>query len=257
MGKRGWIGVTIVGLLALVMLAPFLYMVSLSLSDASGTEAYREALLAVPFGRFFFNSVVLAGGAAVGQVLTSAAAAYALARLRFPGRDRVFLAFLSILMMPAVVLLVPRYLIINALGWVDSYAGLISTELVSVWGIFFLRQYFLTLPRDLEDAARLDGAGEWTIFRRVILPQATPALATLGLVAFADQWKSFLWPLVATRSPEMSVMEVGLARFHTLYPANWPLQMAAAVIATLPLLIVFFAAQRYINRGVPLADSRS
>jgi multiple sugar transport system permease protein len=160
-------------------------------------------------------------------------------------------------MMPAVVLLVPRFLIIDALGWVDSYAGLISTELVSVWGIFFLRQYFLTLPRDLEDAARLDGAGEWTIFRRVMLPQATPALATLGLLAFVDQWKSFLWPLIATRSPEMQVMEVGLARFHTLYPSNWPYQMATAVTATLPLLIVFFVAQRYVNRGVPLADSQS
>jgi multiple sugar transport system permease protein len=251
MRKRGWIGLAIVGLLALVMLAPFLYMVSVSLG------AYRGALSALPVTRLFLNSVVFAGCAAVGQVLTSAAAAYAFARLRFPGRDRLFLLFLSVLMMPAVVLLVPRFLIIDALGWVDSYAGLISTELVSVWGIFFLRQSFLTLPRDLEDAARLDGAGEWTIFRRVMLPQATPALATLGLLAFVDQWKSFLWPLIVTRSPEMQVMEVGLARFHTLYPSNWPYQMATAVTATLPLLIVFFVAQRYVNRGVPLADSQS
>ena len=251
MRKRGWIGLAIVGLLALVMLAPFLYMVSVSLG------AYRGALSALPVTRLFLNSVVFAGCAAVGQVLTSAAAAYAFARLRFPGRDRLFLLFLSVLMMPAVVLLVPRFLIIDALGWVDSYAGLISTELVSVWGIFFLRQSFLTLPRDLEDAARLDGAGEWTIFRRVMLPQATPALATLGLLAFVDQWKSFLWPLIVTRSPEMQVMEVGLARFHTLYPSNWPYQMATAVTATLPLLFVFFVAQRYVNRGVPLADSQS
>jgi len=251
MRKRGWIGLAIVGLLALVMLAPFLYMVSVSLG------AYRGALSALPVTRLFLNSVVFAGCAAVGQVLTSAAAAYAFARLRFPGRDRLFLLFLSVLMMPAVVLLVPRFLIIDALGWVDSYAGLISTELVSVWGIFFLRQSFLTLPRDLEDAARLDGAGEWTIFRRVMLPQATPALATLGLLAFVDQWKSFLWPLIVTRSPEMQVMEVGLARFHTLYPSNWPYQMATPVTATLPLLFVFFVAQRYVNRGVPLADSQS
>jgi len=255
MRKRGWFGLVIVAPLAVLMVAPFIYMVATSLRDGSG--AYPQALQALPFSRFLLNSVLLAGCAALGQVLTSATAAYAFARLRFPGRDRVFLAFLSVLIMPAVVLLVPRFLIIDAMGWVDTYAGLISTELVSVWGIFFLRQYFLSLPRDLEDAARLDGAGEWTIFWHVILPLAKPALATLALLAFVDQWKNFLWPLVATRSPEMQVMEVGLARFHGLYPSNWPYQLAAAVTATLPLLVVFIVAQRYFSRGVPLAASRS
>ena len=248
--REGWIGFAIVSLFALVMVAPFLYMVS-----RSGN--YAAALTAMPFGRFLLNSVVLAGCAVVGQVLTSATAAYAFARLRFPGRDRVFLAFLSVLIVPAIVLLIPRFLIIDALGWVDTYPGLISTELVSVWGIFLLRQYFLTLPRDLEDAARLDGAGEWTIFWRVILPLSKPALVTLALLAFVDQWKNFLWPLVATRSLEMQVVEVGLARFHGLYYANWPYQMAAAVTATLPLLIVFFVAQRYFIRGLQLTSSRS
>ncbi len=262
MHNRRWIALPIVSLLALVMVAPFLYMVATSLLDDSGVlrwrpENYAAVWSAAPFARFFLNSVLLAGCAAVGQVLTSAAAAYAFARLRFPGRDRVFRAFLSVLIMPAVVLLVPRFLIVNALGWVDSYAGLISTALVSVWGIFFLRQYFLALPRDLEDAARLDGAGEWTIFWRVMLPLAQPALATLALVAFVDQWKNFLWPLIVTRSPEMQVMEVGLARFHGVYFSNGPYQMAAAVITTLPLLIVFLVAQRYVIRGVPPAAPRS
>jgi len=255
MRRRGWVGLAIVSPLALVMVAPFLYMVATSLRDEP--EAYTAAWNTLPFARLFLNSALLAGCAAVGQVLTSAAAAYAFARLRFPGRDRVFLAFLSVLIMPAVVLLVPRFLIVDALGWVDSYAGLISTELVSVWGIFFLRQSFLTLPRDLEDAARLDGAGEWTIFWRVILPLAKPALATVALLAFVDQWKNFLWPLIATRSPEMQVVEVELARFHGLYASNWPYQMAAAVTATLPLFVAFLVAQRYFIRGVPLAASRS
>ena len=174
------------------------------------------------------------------------------ARLRFPGRDHVFVLYLSVLMVPMVVLLIPRFLIINALGWVDTYAGLISTELVSVWGIFLLRQFFVTLPRDLEDAARLDGAGEWTVFWRVVLPLSKPALATLAVFAFVDQWKSFLWPLIATRSAEMRVVEVGIASFHGLYYTNWPYQMAAAVTAVLPLLVVYFVAQRYFVGRIQL-----
>jgi len=264
MRRRSWIGLVLISPFAILMVAPFLYMVLRSFVDASGTPRwsdanYTAAFNALPFSRFLVNSLVLAGGVAVAQVLTSATAAYAFARLRFPGRDRVFFAFLAMLIMPAVVLLVPRFLMVDAAGWVDSYAGLLSTELVSVWGIFFLRQYFLTLPRDLEDAARLDGAGEWTIFWRVMLPLAKPGLVTLGLLAFVNQWKSFLWPLVATRSLDMRVMEVGLARVHGggVYWSNEPVQMAAAVMTTLPLLIVFVVAQRYIIRELPLGAPRS
>jgi multiple sugar transport system permease protein len=262
-GRVGtWVGLGLVGLLALAMVAPFLYMVSTSLTGQIDVlrwppQNYAGALRALPFGRFFLNSAIVATCVAVAQVLTSAMAAYAFARLRFPGRDRLFLAFLSVLMVPAIVLLIPRFLIINAFGWVDSYAGLISTELVSVWGIFLLREFFRTLPRDLEDAARLDGAGEWTILWRVILPLSRPAIATLAVFAFVDQWKNFLWPLVVTRSVEMRVVEVGVASFHELYATNWPYQMAVAVMATLPLVVVFFVAQRYFIRGMQLLNVSS
>ncbi|HTR20310.1 MAG TPA: carbohydrate ABC transporter permease [Gemmatimonadales bacterium] len=256
----------VVGLLALTMLLPFLYMVSTSLMDEFEvlryppallpshplTANYPRALTALPFARFFLNSAILAGVVVVAQVTTSALAAYAFARLHFPGRDRVFLGFVSVLMVPAIVLLIPRFLIVNALGWVDSYAGLISTELVSVWGIFLLRQFFKTMPRELEDAARLDGASEWQIFWRVALPLSRPALATLAVFAFVDQWKSFLWPLIVTRSVHMQVVEVGIASFHGLYYTNWPYQMAAAVTAVVPLVILFFVAQRYFIRGIQL-----
>ncbi|HET7380395.1 MAG TPA: carbohydrate ABC transporter permease, partial [Gaiellales bacterium] len=130
--------------------------------------------------------------------------------------------------------------------------GLISTELVSVWGIFLLRQFFLTLPRELEDAARLDGAGEWQVFWKVVLPLSKPALATVAVFGFVDQWKSFLWPLVVTRSVRMQVVEVGIASFHGMYGSNWPFQMAAAVMAVLPLAILFILAQRYFVRGIQL-----
>ena len=262
---RGLVTLVVI-LLAVTMLLPFLYMVSTSLMDEFEvlryppallpadpvTANYPRALTALPFARFFLNSAILAAVVVVAQVATSALAAYAFARLHFPGRDRVFLAFVSVMMVPVIVLLIPRFLIVNALGWVDSYAGLISTELVSVWGIFLLRQFFLTVPRELEEAARLDGASEWQIFWRVALPLSRPALATLAVFAFVDQWKSFLWPLIVTRSVRMQVVEVGIASFHGLYYTNWPYQMAAAVTAVVPLVILFFAAQRYFIRGIQL-----
>jgi len=256
----------VVALLGATMLLPFVWMVGTSLMDE--LEVYRyppplwpssprlanygEALTALPFGRFFLNSTMFALAVVVGQLVTSTSMAYAFARLRFPGRDRLFFVVLSTIMVPAVVLLIPRFLLINALGWVDTLQGLVATALVSVWGLFLLRQFFLTIPRDLEDAARLDGAGEWAVFWRVALPLSRPALATLALFAFVDAWKSFLWPLVATRSLDMRVVEVGIAQFHGFYYSNWPYQMAAAVAALVPLVVVFIVAQRHFVRGIQL-----
>ncbi len=258
-----WSGIAV---LAVVMLLPFLWMLGTSLMDEFAVfrfpppllpspprpRNYVEAWQALPFGRFYLNSLVFAAAVVVGQLVTSALAAYAFARLDFPGRDKLLVLILSVLMIPGIVLLIPRFLVLNALGWVDTYQGLISTELVSVWGIFLLRQFFLSIPRELEDAARLDGAGEWTIFTRIVLPLSGPALATLALFAFVDAWKNFLWPLIATRSMDMRTVEVGIASFHTYYYSNWPYQMAAAVTAIVPILVVFFVAQRYFVRGIQL-----
>src|SRR6267142_2399538 len=207
---------------SVAIVAPFLYMISVSLMgeaellrwpppvlpDGLATANYVAAFRALPYGRVFMNTAILAGCVMVGQVLTSAAAGYVFARMRFPGRDGIFAGLLAMSAIPAILLLLPRYLLIDALGWVDTYPGLISTELVSVWGIFLMRQSFLELPRDVEDAARLDGAGEWTLFWRVALPLARPALAALAVLAFMDQWRNFLWPLVVTRSPAIDVAEV-------------------------------------------------
>ena len=233
-------------LLALIVVAPFLYMV------ATAITAGPEALTALPFGRFLLTSAIVAVAVVIGQVITSATAAYAFARLRFAGRDRLFLCYLWALTVPAILLVLPRFLLIDSIGWGEGYGGLVSTELVSVTGIFLLRQFFRTLPRDVEDAARLEGAGEWTIFWRVVLPLSKPALATLAVFAFVDQWKSFLWPLIATRTAEMRVVEVGIASFHGLYYTNWPYQMAVAVTALVPLLVLYFMAQKYFIRGIQL-----
>src|SRR2546423_7960854 len=222
-----WVAYALALPLAILMIAPFLYMVAAALASEPDSlrhpvpETFLAALGALPVGRFLLNSVIFSLAVVAGQVVTSATAAYAFARLRFPGRDRLFLAYLCTLMAPGVLLAIPRFLLIDALGWVDSYRGLISTELVSVTGIFLLRQFFRTIPRDLEDAARLEGAGEWTIFCRVIVPPSRPALATLAVLAFADQWRSVVWPLLATPPSEMQPPEGGIPNLRGMYDPDW------------------------------------
>lgn len=253
-------------LFAVTMLVPFAWMVSTSLMGELEAYSYPPRLLpddpqwgnyvgaltARPFGRYFLNSFVFAIGVVVGQLVTAATAGYAFARLEFRGRDRLFLLVLATMMVPGIVVLIPRFLLVNAFGWVDTYAGLIGTELVSVWGIFLMRQYFRTIPPELEDAARMDGAGPWRIFWSVSLPLARPALATLGLFAFMEAWKSLLWPLIVTRADAMRTVEVGIASFHGLYVTNWPYQMAAAVTAVIPIVLLFAFTQRYFVQGIQM-----
>jgi len=247
--RDGWLAYALGLPLAVLTLAPFLYMVVSAVRDQP-IETFVAAATTMPFDRFLLTSLVLSLAVASGQVFTSATAAYALARLRFAGRERVLLVYLSALMAPGILLAIPRFLLIDALGWVDRYRGLVSTELVFVTGIFLLRQFFRTIPRDLEDAARLEGAREWTIFWRVILPVSRPALVTLGVLAFADQWRSFLWPLVATRAESMRPVEVGIADLRGLYELSGPGQMAAATLAVLPVVLVYCVARRYFVRGI-------
>lgn len=265
MPKHSWL----LAPLVLVVVAPFLYMVSVSfmgeaellrwppplIPQAPTTGNYIAAYEALPYTRVLVNTTLLAGCVMLAQVLTSAAAGYAFARMRFPARDGLFTMLIALLALPTILLLLPRYLLISAAGLSDTYAGLISTELVSVWGIVLMRHAFLMTPRDVEDAARLDGAGEWTLFWRVTLPTAKPAVAALAVLAFMDQWRNFLWPLVITRSPDMAVAEVALARFHMTYAGNWPYQMAAAVMLTLPVLVVALATQRYVLQGARLTGA--
>lgn len=257
--------------LGITMLLPFLWMLSTSLMSEFEVfrfpprlvperpiwSNYPNALTAAPFARFFFNSAIMSCIIVLGHLFTASTAGYAFARLRFPGRDSVFILFLANLMVPVIVLLIPRFLLVNAVGWVDTYAGLVVTELVGVWGIFLMRQYFLSIPRELEDAARIDGASEFQVFRKIALPLSKPALATVALFSFVETWKSFLWPLIVTRSMSMRPVEVGIATFHGIYFSNWPFQMAAAVTAVIPILILFLLTQRYFVQGIQLAGLKT
>ena len=210
------------------------------------------AWLAVPMGRFFLNSLLVAAAVTFGVVFSSSLAGYAFARLRFPGRDKLFLGYLATMMIPGAVTMIPLFILMRQLGWVDSYAALIVPAMFSAYGTFMLRQFFMSIPRDLEDAAAIDGCGLFGIYWRIILPVSKPALATLTTFTFMGQWNNFLWPLVVTNSPEKMTLPVGLQYFMGLHGTDYALLMAGSVTAILPVLALFLFSQRFFIRGIQL-----
>jgi multiple sugar transport system permease protein len=220
-------------------------------------EHYGEVLFSssrtARIGRAFFNSIVVSLGSVALVVLTSAMAAYPLARIRFRGRNLVFGLIVGSLMIPNAVILVPQYVLVQRLGWLSTYQGLIVPEaaMTFAFGVFLLRQFFLTIPSELEDAARIDGADPWQIFTRIVLPLSQPVLGALAIFAFRSAWNDFLWPLIAVNKPDMFPLPVALALLRGAYAAeSYGPIMAGAVLSALPLLIVFLVANRRIVEGV-------
>jgi multiple sugar transport system permease protein len=251
-------------LCGLLMAGPFLWMLSTSLKAPNEVfqypprwvptdprwDNYAEVTRVLPFGRYFLNSALVALSVTALQLGVCSLAAYAFARLRFPGRDALFLAFLAGLMIPSQVTLIPRFLLMRQLDWFNTYQALILPFAFSSFGTFLLRQFFLTIPRELEEAARIDGASYLQTFWRVALPLARPALAALAIFTFIDQWNSFLWPLIVTTRPEMNTLTVGLNTLRGQYNTAWNLLMAGSVIAVAPILVVFTLGNRYFIRGI-------
>lgn len=251
----------------LVMIVPFLWMLSTSLK-APGTaltsppqifpsqptlESYRRVIEAVPLVRMLTNSLIVTSVAVIAQLVTSAFSAYAFARMHWRGRDAVFLLYLATLMVPAQVTITPLFILMQRLGWVDTYQGLIAPSLISAFGTFLLRQAMLQVPREYEEAAFLDGGSHWTVFRHVVLPLVQSSLATLAVFAVMGTWNSFLWPLFITRNERLMTLPVGLALLHGRYTTEWSMVMAGAVITVVPIIIVFLCAQRSFVRGVALS----
>jgi multiple sugar transport system permease protein len=207
-------------------------------------------------GRAFINSLVIALGTVAVVLLTSAMAAYALARLRFPGRGLVFAMLVGSLMVPSAVVLVPQYMLTQRLGWLSTYQGLIFPEAATsfAFGVFLLRQFFVTMPADLEDAARIDGANVWQVFTRIMLPLSQPVLAALAIFTFRAAWNDFLWPLIAVNKPEMFPLPVALALLRSAYSSeSYGPIMAGAALSAVPLLVVFVVANRRIVEGVRIS----
>ena len=251
----------------LAMIFPFLWMLSTSFQSAGALLVpppqlipspielgnYAEIASAFPLWRFLVNSLGVAAVATVLQVTTSAMAAYAFARLRFRGRDALFLLYIATLMVPLQVTILPLFVEMRFLGLVDSYPALVLPSIASAFGTFLLRQAFLGLPRDLEEAAFMDGAGHVTVFRRIVLPLALPAVATLAVFSFVASWNSFLWPLIIVNSPDLMTLPVGLSNLQGRYATAWNLLMAGSTVAVIPILAVYVLGQKYVIRGVTLS----
>jgi multiple sugar transport system permease protein len=207
----------------------------------------------LPVARFFFNSVFVSVAVVLGQLLVASMAAYGFARLRFRGREAIFALFLGSMMFAGPVTQIPVYLLLRNLGWLDTYWALIVPGVGSAFSVFLLRQFFLQIPKELDEAARMDGAGDFLIYWRVVLPLSKAALATAAAFTFIGVWTDFFGPLIFTNTTEMRTLEVGLSIFKNSYGgSNWPLQMTAAVIVMLPLLVVFLFTQRYFVKGISL-----
>ena len=249
----------------ILMLAPFGVMVLVSLFPAEALltrdfdladitlQNYVETFRVVPFGRYYFNSALVAIVTTVAQLLVASLAAFAFARLRFRGREPLFLVYLATLMIPFIVLLIPNFLIVKELGWYNSYWALIVPSVFSAFTTFFLRQYYRGLPLELDEAARIDGASSFRIWWQVILPLSAPALAAIGIYAFNGSWNAFLWPLDVTATEEMRTIPVGLAAFQGQFSTAWHLLMAGSVIALLPVLIIYILSQNWFVRGITLS----
>jgi multiple sugar transport system permease protein len=219
-------------------------------------DNYQAVFDNAPFMRFYINSIVVTIGRTVGQVAIASLAGFAFAQLRFPGRDLIFVALLAGLMVPDQVLIVPRFVIMREFGWFDTYQGLIVPLIFSSFGVFMLRQYFLGIPRDYHEAAKLEGANPFQVYLHIYLPLARPALAAFGFLALLSSWNEFFWALTVTNQTDMRVLPVGIALFQGQYFTNNAIVLAAANMATFPLLLIFLFFQKQLVEGVAISGLR-
>jgi multiple sugar transport system permease protein len=266
---------------ALMMIAPFVWMLLTSLKGPADIGSYPpsflpkhwlwgnyvDAMQAAPFLTYFKNSLLISIGHTVINLALSMMAGYALARIRFRGSTVIFMAVLATMMIPTYAKIVPQYLIAKSVpffggndwlgrggtGWLDTWWALIIPGALTPLAIFLFRQFYLTLPRELEEAARIDGMGEFGIFARVMTPLVKPAVATVALITFENSWNNFLWPLLVTTRDDLRVIQVGLAVFQQTEGTQWAFLMAGSALATLPMIVLFLATQRYFVQGFATA----
>jgi multiple sugar transport system permease protein len=254
----------VLSLMSAFMIYPFFFALTTSLKDSPEVftrmldpfgkalrfDNYATVLETVNMGRYMLNTTIVAVSVAIGQILTSVLGGYAFARIKFPGRDTIFRIYLGTIMIPFVVLMVPTYKMMLVFGWINKLVSLIVPWIFTAYGTFLMRQFFIGLPKELEEAAIIDGASRITILRKIFVPMAYPAIATQFTISFLYAWNSFIWPLVAITGKANYVVTLGLADIQGGYHANPPIVMAGAMMAILPTVLVFLLAQRYFVEGI-------
>jgi multiple sugar transport system permease protein len=254
------------GLVALLFLFPFFWMVSNAVRSNAEVLAipvrilptvfewnnFAEAWTELPFGRFFLNSLIVSVSVTVITVVVSCLSGYAFARLKFPGRDTLLMAYLATLMVPGIMLIIPLFLIVNSLGMVNTFQGVILPVAFGTFGAFLLRQFFLSIPMELEEAARIDGASRLRILVSIIVPLSMPAIGLLSLFTFISQWNNFLWPLIVMTGADNATLPVGLTLFQTQQGTAWNYIMAGAALSMLPGIVLAIALQKLIYNSIAL-----
>ncbi|MEV0585633.1 carbohydrate ABC transporter permease [Nonomuraea sp. NPDC050310] len=253
----------------IIMITPFVWQIVVSLQTV--TESMRtppqfwpswqwhnfvDIFQTVPLGRQFLNTVVVTIAVTAGQLLLCSLAAFAFARLEFPGRGLIFTLFLTVLMVPGELFLLPRYEIMQGLGWLNTLQALAAPGIFGAFGVFLLRQFFLSLPKELDEAARLDGANPIQIYWYIMLPLVKPGLLALGLLTVMWSWSSLLWPLVVNTDPEMMTLSAGLASLRGQYLTNFPILFAGSIVASLPVIVLFVVMQRQLIAGIAFTGSK-
>lgn len=253
-------------LTGIVVILPFLWMILSSFKTAGEIwtfppvfmpkkfqwSNYVEAWRALPFNKFFINSLFVTIIVTIGQLFTCSLGGYAFARLRFPGRDKLFLMYLATMMIPFPVLMIPLFIIMQSFGWIDTLKSIIIPCLFSAWGTFLMRQFMMGIPRTLEDAAKIDGCSYWGLYWKIIVPLCKPVFATLGIFTFMGTWNQFFWPLIMINTISNKTLPLGLVMFQTRIAAEtpWHLIMAASCATVLPIIILFIIGQKYYVKGI-------
>ena len=262
--NRNMLAYVILSIGSITMLIPFIWMISTSLKTKSQVfeyppvwipdpiqwTNYPEALKSFPFIQYTFNTAFVTACILIGTILVSVCAGYAFARMHFKFRDQLFLVILATMMVPGQVTMIPIFKLVKDFGWMDSYTALIIPSLCSGFSIFLMRQFFLTLPKELEDAAMVDGCSPLKTLFSVFIPLAKPAIATISVLTFMGSWNSFLWPLLLISTKSKQLITVGLLQFQGMYGTKYELLMAAAFLSLIPVFIVYFFAQDYFIEGI-------